>query len=83
MAPGYGVGDFRDMLLSISKDLAVWGKDTFGSVRKQIKEAKCQLEQLRSDPARTGPTHIELKINEKLVELYHREELMWRQRSRL
>jgi len=32
---------------------------------------------------RIGPSHTELKINEKLVELYHREELMWRQRSRL
>lgn len=42
-----------------------------------------ELERLRGDPARVGPSHLELKINEKLVELYHREELMWRQRSRI
>ena len=32
---------------------------------------------------RIRPLHAELKINEKLVELYHWEELMWCQRSRL
>ena len=32
---------------------------------------------------RTAPSHVELKVNEKLIEMYHREEIMWRQRSRL
>ena len=67
----------------MSQDLGRWNKDTFGSVRKEIKRLKGELEKLRSDASRTAPTHVELKINEKLVELYHREELMWRQRSRL
>lgn len=26
---------------------------------------------------------MEIKINERLVELYHREEMLWRQRSRI
>ncbi|XP_040245695.1 uncharacterized protein [Aegilops tauschii subsp. strangulata] len=57
--------------------------NTFGSVRKEIKSLKHELDHLRSDPARSAPSHVELKINEKLIELYHREELMWRQLSRL
>src|SRR3954465_8490337 len=42
-----------------------------------------ELERLRSTLGRTGPSHPEIKINERLVELYHREEIMWRQRSRV
>ena len=75
--------DLRAKLLAVSQDLGRWNKDTFGSVHKEIKQLKGELEKLRSDASRTAPTHVELKINEKLVELYHREEVMWRQRSRV
>jgi len=44
---------------------------------------KQELERLQSDPQRTGPTHAELKIKEKILELNHREEIMWKQRSRI
>lgn len=57
--------------------------DTFGSVRKKIKELKGELENLRNRPMRVGLDHLELKINENLVELYHREEIMWRQRAQI
>ena len=30
-----------------------------------------------------GPSLLEINVNDKLVELYHREEIMWRQRSRV
>ncbi|XP_073358198.1 uncharacterized protein [Aegilops tauschii subsp. strangulata] len=75
--------ELRTKLKRISKELGAWNRNTFGSVRKEIKSLKFELDRLRSDPARSVPSHVELKINEKLVELYHREELMWRQRSRL
>lgn len=75
--------ELRAKLSAVSQDLERWNKDTFGSVRKEIKQLKGELEKLRSDASRTAPTHVELKINEKLVELYHREEVMWRQRSRV
>ena len=83
VSPGYGVGDFRDKLLRISQDITSWSRDSFGSVRREIKDLNRQLQQLRDDPARTGPVHVEIKICDRLVELYHREEIMWRQRSRL
>lgn len=44
---------------------------------------KKELETLRIVPWRFGPSHRELKINELLVDLYHKEELMWKQRSRV
>lgn len=34
-------------------------------------------------PGRTAPSHAELKATDRLVELYHREEILWRQRARL
>ena len=52
-------------------------------MRKEIKDLKKRLDELRGDPLRVAPTHVELKTNERLVELYHREEIMWRQRARV
>ncbi|XP_073354989.1 uncharacterized protein [Aegilops tauschii subsp. strangulata] len=73
----------RDKLHAISGNLGRWNKETFGLVQKEIKALTAELERLRSEPTRVGPTLAELKVNEKLVEWYHREELMWRQRSRI
>ena len=78
-----GVEALRRKLELLSKNLTTWNDDTFGSVRKEIKKAKGELGRLQSVPSRTSPNHIELKLNERLVELYHREEIMWRQRSRI
>ena len=44
---------------------------------------KKELERLRGSPNRSGPSQVEVKINDRLIELYLREELMWRQRSRV
>jgi hypothetical protein len=38
---------------------------------------------LRNLPGRVGPSHVEIKINDRLIELFNREEIMWRQRSRI
>ena len=81
--PCSSVEQMRDKLRSLAGGLTRWSKDTFGSVRKEIKRLKQMLEELRGDPLRAGPSHVELKINEQLIEMYHREEIMWRQRSRI
>ena len=87
---GWGAGPpcamvhkLRSKLIDLAKDLGRWSRDTFGSVRKEIKKLKQMLEELKNDPLRSGPSHIELKINERLIEMYHREEIMWRQRARV
>ena len=36
-----------------------------------------------ADPNRLGPSQAELKTIERINELHHREEIMWRQRSRI
>ena len=50
----------------------------FGHVRIELKELTEELERMRNDPHRTGPTHVEIKIADRIVELDHREEIMWK-----
>lgn len=73
----------NDKLHKLSGELHVWSKDEFGSVLKEINMLKDTLKQLREAPGRRGSNREELKIQDKLAELYHREEIMWRQRSRV
>jgi hypothetical protein len=68
-------------LKGLSGALASWGRETFGSIRKELKELRQLLTLLRSRPDRISPSHQELKVVERLVELQHREEIMWKQRS--
>jgi hypothetical protein len=73
----------QEKLASLSSSLSTWGSSTFGHVRKEIRQLKQELEQFRADPLRVGPSYEELKVATRLVELQHREEIMWRQRSRV
>jgi hypothetical protein len=59
------------------------GKQTFGHVRLELQKFKEELDKLQSDPHRSGPSHAEIKITDRIVELNHREKLMWQQRSRI
>ena len=38
-------------------------RQSFGSVRKEIKDLKRKLDELRGDPLRVAPTHVEIKTN--------------------
>lgn len=67
--------DMRQKLSNLSRGLGKWSRDTFGSVRKEIKQLKQVLKEIRSDPLRTGPSHAELKVNERLIEMYHEKRL--------
>ena len=76
-APCATVGEMRINLHNLSWGLGKWSNETFGSVRREIKKLKQMLEELRNDPLRTAPSNVELTINEQLIEMYHREEIMW------
>lgn len=69
--------------MAISGKLDGWGLSTFGQVRLELSKLKEELDQLRANRSRVGPSHAEIKIADRLVELYHREEIMWQQRSRI
>lgn len=57
--------------------------NTFGHVRKEIKNLNKDLAAFRAAPNRQGPVHAELKTVDHLNELRGREEIMWRQRSQV
>ncbi|KAM0859925.1 hypothetical protein ACQ4PT_046881 [Festuca glaucescens] len=75
--------EVRGKLANLANDLGKWGLNTFGSVRKEIRKLKSELEHLRNLPGRVGPSHVDIKVNDNLIVLYHREEVMRRQRSRV
>lgn len=81
--PHLAAMEVRAKLNALASNLGDWSKTTYGSVRGEIRSLKKELERLRSDVERTGPSHLEMKINDRLIELYLREELMWRQHSRI
>lgn len=80
---GDSVENLRQKLQQLSDGLCSWDKVTFGNVQGEIRKLKLELEILRRLPGRLGPSSRELKITEVLIELYHREEILWRQRSRI
>jgi hypothetical protein len=81
--PSATMNDLEGKLHGLSASLSEWGRNTFGHVRKELKVLKGVLAALRGEPDRVGPDHRELKIVERIVELHHREETMWKQRSRV
>lgn len=80
---GGSVQEISTKLQTLAEGLWGWDKHTFGHVRSEIRKLQRELEILKNVPGRDGPSHRELKINERLVELYLREEILMRQRSRV
>ena len=80
---GETVAEIRDKLTSLSSDLSAWDRTHFGNVKQEIQRLQRQLQEMRVIQNRSGPIHAEIKIVERLTELYHREEILWRQRARL
>jgi hypothetical protein len=72
--------EMEGKLKGLSGSLAAWRRDRFDHVRREIKQLKADLERLRARPDSVGPSHEEVKIVERLMELNHQEEVMWRQR---
>lgn len=75
--------ELQRKLAAVTRKLDGWGRTIFGHVRMELKCLKEELEKLQSNPSRTGPSHKEIKIIDRIVELNHREEVMWQQRSRI
>jgi hypothetical protein len=66
----------------VATSLAQWSKDTFGSVRKKIQKLERRLKSLRLAPWDSSDSEAKA-IELELCELFEREEVMARQRSRV
>ncbi|XP_071680036.1 uncharacterized protein [Lolium perenne] len=73
----------QQKLSRISGSLESWGRDTFGSVQREVRSLTQRLAVLRDVPLRQELSDEEVQVTRRLIELYNREELMWRQRSRV
>ncbi|XP_073367999.1 uncharacterized protein [Aegilops tauschii subsp. strangulata] len=81
--PATTVAELASKLSSVGSSLKRWGRVTFGSVRQELRKLRHQLAELRADPHRVGPGEEEKKVQDQIMELSFREEIMMRQRSRI
>jgi hypothetical protein len=77
------MSQLKEKLHRMSGSLCTWGRTTFGSIQGEIRQLQLRLSDLREGLARQGPSEEEGAIVQRLIELYDREEVMWRQRSRI
>jgi hypothetical protein len=77
-----GVASRWKLLHEMSKDMKKWSIETFGSVRAEIKRLKTKLDKARSDTCFSGYSQAIRDIEQQLHDVYEKEEVMYRQRSR-
>ena len=75
--------DVREKLVYLSRELNAWSSKNFGAVKTELRELRKKLECLRENPMRTCPSEEEAQIENRIIELNIREEIMWKQRSRI
>jgi hypothetical protein len=80
--PASCLGNVQNKLKSTMECLTSWSKSKFGAVSKEIIKLKKRLEWLQSKHFSRNRKEIE-GVNRRLDELLLREEIMWRQRSRV
>ncbi|CAM8931867.1 unnamed protein product [Rhodiola kirilowii] len=77
------MSNFMDKLEGLKQPIRKWNRTMFGDVNKHLNDLRGRLSEIRQLPRTddniTAEEHIEKEIDEWL----HREELMWRQRSRV
>jgi hypothetical protein len=77
------LGALWTRLKRVSGCMQQWSREVFGSIRKEIKRLKDLLATAREIELWTGNGAAVKQIEMELHEIYEREELMYRQRSRL
>lgn len=75
------VNELCDKLKQAAASIMQWGTSEFGAVRQELRLLRRCLAELRSVETRVGPSYEELKIEQHMIELSFREEVMWRQRA--
>jgi hypothetical protein len=72
-----------DSLQEVASKLQKWGVDSFGSVKKEIRQLERKLKALRLQSRSAANDLAASKAERRLCELFEREEIMARQRSRV
>jgi hypothetical protein len=67
----------------ITTSLQEWSHASFGHVRQEIRKLERQLKTIRLSPWRADGIEAARKVESRLCELFEREEIMARQRSRV
>jgi hypothetical protein len=67
----------------MAASLRDWSKVSFGSIRKEIQRLERKLKTLRSSGLEESVIQEERMVERQLCELFEREEIMARQRSRV
>lgn len=50
---------------------------------KEIKKLKADLHNMQNNPSRTGPSVAEMKCNDRLIDLFHMKEILYKQRLQI
>ncbi|KAM0841811.1 hypothetical protein ACQ4PT_058773 [Festuca glaucescens] len=79
---GPGIGGLWERLHEMTRDMQRWSYEVFGSVRAEIKSLRSKLELARTAALATKSVMEVSAFEKRLHELYEREEIMYRQRSR-
>jgi hypothetical protein len=70
-------------LHQVASSLQVWSRECFGSVRLEIKNLEKKLKSIRLQPRNPANNQLASTIEGRLCELFEREEIMAKQRSRV
>jgi hypothetical protein len=81
-APVQNLADIKNNLQHTMKALKSWSREKFGRVDKEIKKLNARLEWLYSHNPHLHTYEIK-HVTARLDELLLREEMLWRQRSRV
>ncbi|XP_073360408.1 uncharacterized protein [Aegilops tauschii subsp. strangulata] len=82
-ASGQGATKTCGKLKAVSREMQQWGRKVFGSVRKQISKLKTQLQHAKERALVTGISPEVRELEDQLRDLFEREEIMYKQRSRV
>jgi hypothetical protein len=79
---GSGINALWQRLKGVSREPQSWSFNTFGSVKNAIKRLKAGLEEAKVQSLVSGSFDEVRGIGSRLHEVYEREEIMYKQRSR-
>jgi hypothetical protein len=72
-----------DNMQFVASTLKTWSHECFGSVRLEINRLEQRLKSLRLQPRNSANDQAAISAEKRLCELFEREEIMARQRSRI